>query len=96
VLDGDPSPPQKGDRAPNFRPILLWMDQDAIWYGGGPGPDDIVFDGDLAPPKRVLAPKFSTHVYCAQTAVCIRVSLVTEVGLSLGDNVLDGDSATLP
>ena len=35
VLDGDPAPPlQNGSRAPNFRPCLLWMDQDATWRGG--------------------------------------------------------------
>jgi len=37
VLDGDPSsPPQKGDRAPNFRPMSMpngWMDQDGTWHG---------------------------------------------------------------
>ena len=31
-----------------------------------------------------------------QTAVCIRIPLGTEVGLSLGDIVLDGDSAPPP
>ena len=38
-------------------------------------------------------PQFSAHVYCGQTAVCIRIPLGTEVGLSLGDIVLDGNSA---
>ena len=31
-----------------------------------------------------------TSVYCGQTAGCIRTPLGTEVGLSLGDIVLDG------
>jgi len=31
-----------------------------------------------------------TSVYCGQTAGCIRIPLGTEVGLSLGDIVLDG------
>jgi len=51
----------------------------------GLGPDDIVLDGDLAPPspKKGTGPKFSAHVYCGETAVCIRIPLGTEVGLSL-------------
>ena len=59
----------------------------------GLGPGYIVLDGDPAPPKRGIAPKFSVHVYCGQTAVCIRIPLCTEVGLGLGDIVLDGDPA---
>jgi len=42
---GPSSPPQKGGRAPNFRPISSYvlrpngcMDQDATWYGGRPRP----------------------------------------------------------
>jgi len=31
------------------------------------GPDDIVLDGNSAPPKRGTAPHFSAHVYCGQT-----------------------------
>jgi len=42
------------------------------------------------------SPQFSTHVYCGQTAVCNRIPLGTEVGLSLGDILLDGDSAPPP
>jgi len=41
-------------------------------------------------------PQFSAHVYCGQTAVCIRITLGTEVGLNLGDIVLDGDAAPTP
>jgi len=36
-------------------------------------------------------PYFSAHVYCCQTALCIRIPLGTEVGLGPGDIVLDGD-----
>jgi len=36
------------------------------------------------------------HVNCGQTAICIRIPLGTEVGLGLGDIVLDGDAAPLP
>ena len=47
-------------------------------------------------PQKRHSPQFSTHVYCGQTAVCIRIPLGTDVGLSLGDIVLDGDPAPLP
>ena len=39
------------------------------------------------------SPQFSAHVYCGQTAGSIRIPLGTEVGLSPGDIVLDGDPA---
>jgi len=45
--------------------------------------------------KKGAQPPFSAHVYCDQTAVCIRISFGTEVGLSLGDTVLDGNPAPL-
>jgi len=60
-------------------------------------PGDIVLDRDPAPPpKKRHSPQFSVHVYCGQTAVCVRISLGPEVGLSLGDIVLDGDPAPPP
>jgi len=64
----------------------------------GLGPGDIVLDGTqlLPSPKKGTVPQFSAHVYCGQTAICIRILLDTEVGLSLGDTVLDGDPAPLP
>ena len=58
----------------------------------GLGPENIVLDGDLAPPKGT-EPKFSAHVYCGQTARWIKMPLGTEVGLGPGDVVLDGDPA---
>jgi len=62
------------------------------------GPDDFVLDGDPAAPspKRGGASQFSAHVYCGQTAGCIKMLLGMEVGLSPGDFVLDGDPAPLP
>ena len=55
----------------------------------GLGPDDIVLHGDPAPlPKKGAEPQFSAHFYCGQTAGCIKMPLVMEVGLSLGDFVL--------
>ena len=54
----------------------------------------IVLDGDTAPlPKKGgRAPQFSAHLYCGQTAGCIKVALGMEVGLSLGDCVRCGPS----
>jgi len=45
----------------------------------------------LPSPKMGQNPKFSAHVYCHQTAGCIKMPLGMEVGLSPGDFVLDGD-----
>jgi len=53
----------------------------------GLGPGHIALDGDPAPPP---------HLYCGQTAGCIKMSLGMEVGLSPGDFVLDGDPAPYP
>jgi len=39
--------------------------------------------------------QFLAHVYCGQTAVCVRVPLGTD-RRSLGDIVLDGNPAPLP
>jgi len=56
------------------------------------GPGHTVLDGDPAPPlQRSTVPQFSAHVYCGQTAGWIKMSLGTELGLSYGDFVLDGD-----
>jgi len=61
-------------------------------------PGDSELDGDPAPPtKGVETPhQFSVHVYCGQTAGCIKMPLGMEVGLRLGDFVLDGNPAPLP
>jgi len=61
------------------------------------GPVHIVLDGDTAPLPKTGAeprPKFSAHLYCGQTAGCIKMSLGTEVGLGLRDIVFDVDAAT--
>jgi len=102
VLDPDPTTlPKKWEQPPIFGPFLLWpnawMHQDAIWYGGRPQPRRLcVRWGPSSPPKKGHSPQFSAHVYCGQTAVCSRMPLGTEVDLSLGDIVLDGDPAPLP
>jgi len=46
-------------------------------------------DKGAEPPER-----FSVHVYCGQTAGCIKMPLGMEVGLGLRDIVLDVDPAT--
>jgi len=57
----------------------------------GLGPGDCVKWGPRSPlPERG---RFSAHVYCGQTAGWMKVVLGVEVGLSLGDFVLDGDPA---
>jgi len=64
----------------------------------GLGPGHIVLDGDPSPlpRKEGTAPRFSTHVYCGQTAGCIKMPLgIMEVGLGTGHIMLDGDPALL-
>jgi len=65
------------------------------WCGDGPQSSHIVLDGD---PAALLKwgqspPQFSAHFYCVQTVGCIKVPLGMEVGLGLGDLVLDEDPA---
>ena len=63
VLDGDPTPPQKGDTI-NFRPMSVVARLDGsrchfhlVWPepGGRPRPGHIVLDGDPAPPPNKKA-----------------------------------------
>jgi len=51
--------------------------------------DDIMLDGDPAPPKGAQTPPFLSHVYCGQRVGCIRIPLGTEVDLASDDIVLD-------
>ena len=77
-----------------------WIDQDGTWHGGRPWPiPHCVKWGHSSPPKQgrgavsnfQIFPKFSAHLYCGQTAGCIKMLLGMYVGLSPGDFVLDGD-----
>jgi len=69
------------------------MDQDATWCGGR-RPGHIVLDGDPAALQKSTVPQlFSAHVCCGHTAGLFKMPLGTEVGLGLGDIVLDGDPA---
>ena len=98
VLDGEPSTShplhKKGGQSPPIIGLFLlwpngWMQQDTTWYGGRPAPGS-------PSPKSGAAPNFepmsivAAHVYCGQTARWIKMLLGTEVGLSPGDNALDG------
>ena len=101
VVHGDPAPPQKGNAVPPiFGPCLLWpnswMEQDDIWHGGGPSssPHCARWGPSCPPQKRGQSPQFLVHFYSGQTAGCIKMQLAMEVGLSPGDFVFDGDTAT--
>ena len=99
---GTQLPLPKGAQPPIFGPYLLrpnrCMDQNATWYGGSPRPRRLcVRWGPRSPPQKgAEPPKFLAHVYCGQTAGWIKMALGTEVGLSRGDFVLDGDPVALP
>jgi len=91
--------PKKRAQTPIFGPCLLWpngwTDQDATWYRSKPRPRrHFVRWGPNCPQKRHNPYQFSAHVYCSHTAVCVRIPHGSEVGLSLGDIVSDGDPAT--
>jgi len=71
VLDWDLASPHQRGRAPQFSAHVCcgqtagWMKM-PLGTEVGLGPDDIVLDGDPAPPK-VHGPQFSAHVSCGQT-----------------------------
>jgi len=58
----------------------------------------MVTELDPLPKKGHRSPHFpfSAHVYCRQTAGWIKMPLGTEIDLSPGHIVLDGDPAPLP
>ena len=72
------------------------MDEDETWHTVRPRPWPHCVSWDLAPPQKGHSHQFSADVYCGQMAVCIRIPLGTEVGLRLGDIVLDGDPVPPP
>jgi len=100
MLNGDPAPLPKRRRSPlNFRPMSIvangWMDQDGTWHVGRPFSSPHCAEWvDSSPPQK--GAQFSAHVYCGQTAGCIKMPFVMEVGFSPGDFVLDGDPAPYP
>jgi len=52
-----------------------------------------VSDGDSAPPEKGVPKEIFGPCFCGQTTGWIKVALGTEVGLSPGDFVLDGNAA---
>ena len=61
----------------------------------GFGPGRIVLHASQFPSQKghIPTPEFSAHVYCGQTAGCIKMPLGMEIGFSPGDFVFDGDPA---
>jgi len=103
VLDGDPAPlPKKEAERPIFGPRLLWpngwTDRDGTWHGARPwsSPHCAGWGHSSPPQKGGRASQFSAHLYCGQTAGCIKMPLGMEVDLCPGDFVLDGDQAPYP
>ena len=82
---------EAGAELPQSLACLLWLnswiDQDVTWHGSRPWSSP-----HCARWER--SPKFSAHLYCGQTAGCIKMPLGTEVGLGLRDVVFDVDPAT--
>jgi len=82
VLDGDPTPSssQKGAEPPQFFGLCLlwpndWMDQDGTWHGGRAwsSPHCARWRPSSPLQKGGRAPLFSAHLYCVQTAGCIKM-----------------------
>jgi len=76
-----------------------WTDQDETWHAGWPRSwPHCVRWGPSPSPKRGRSnpPQFLAHFCCGQTAGCIKMPLGTDVSLSPGDFVLDGDPVPLP
>jgi len=70
------------------------MDQESTWYGGRPWPrPHCVRWGPSSRQNGAYNPRpqFSAHVCCGQAAGWIKIPFGTEVGLSPGDIVLDGE-----
>ena len=98
-----PSPiPQKGGGASSLilGPFLLWpngsMHQNATWYGCWPQPRRLCVRWRPSPPsptKGAEPPQFRPMSICGQTAGWIKMPFGTEVGLSTGHIVLDGNQA---
>jgi len=69
-----------------------WMDQDGTWHAGRSRPRTYcVRWGPSSPPPKGHSSQFSAHICRGQMAAWIKITLGTEVGLSPGDFVLDGD-----
>jgi len=102
VLDGVPALCERGTTAPPlFGPCPLWsnggMHQDATWYGGRPPPRRHGDPASPSPQKRSHTPSLRPmSIVVKRMDASARMPLGTEVGLSPGDIVLDGDPAPPP
>ena len=95
---GPSSPSSKRRRSPLiFGPCLLWpngwMDQDGTWHGGGPRsrPHCARWGSNYPPQKGPQPPIFGRCLLWPNGCMYQDTNIGTEVGLSLGDIVLDGD-----
>jgi len=103
ALDADPPPPPpKGHSlpCPNFRHISVVAKRvdESRWHLASQPRRLCVRWGASPPPQKGAEPprQFSAHFSCGQTAAWIKMPLATEVGLGLGNIVLDGDPASPP
>jgi len=95
---------QRAAESPIFGPCLLWpngwMDEAGTWHASRPQPRRLCVRWRPSPlPQKVAEPppQFSAHIYCGQTAGCIKMPLGTDVGLlNSGDFLLDGDPVPSP
>jgi len=73
------------------------MDEDETWHAGRPRswPHCVRWGPASLSPKG-YSPQFAAHICCGQMAGWIKMPLGMEVGLGLGDFVLDGDPSSSP
>jgi len=86
--------PQKGDRAPNFRPISIVAKRlDALRchlvWGYASAQATLWQMGTQLPPEKLHSPQFLAHVYSGQTAGWIKMPLGDGPG-DVDNVVLDG------
>jgi len=101
VFHGDLATPRKKGTPTNhpiFGLCLLWpsgsMDQDATWYGGKPRPRRRCVRWGRS--STLIGAQPPVYVYCEQTAGWMKTPLGTDVDLSPGHIVLDGNPALPP
>ena len=94
---------QRGQSPQIFGPYLLWpnawMDQDATWYGSRPQPKrHYVRLGSSSPPQKGAEPSNfqPMSIVVKRLDGSCKMPLGTEVDLSPGHIVLDGDPAPPP
>jgi len=75
-----------------------WTDQDETWRAGRPRPWPycVRWGPSYPSPKGARLHQFSVHICCGQKAAWMKMPLGLEVGLGLGDFVLDGNPVPLP